>query len=211
MATEDITTSRYGRVKEIITHAAGDSKADYGLPHHQAPWDLSLDKLLHASLYGIRLIAPEKEQAGSCCGQQAAETATASRATRSGLLQGLHGDPPFDGSQFPRLPWGGQAVAECDIQFIARWFGEGCPADDRGVEIGAYDVAPHLVVIEREGYEVYEGTPNEYKYKHGEIKQRVNIDCMSPPQLEKLRCGPFANYTDSTSGRSTRATSTTWR
>jgi tyrosinase len=187
MATQDVTTSRYGRVKEILTHAAGDSKADYGLPHHQAPWDLPLDKLLLASLYGVRLIAPEKEPVRSCCGHQASETAAARRAARSGLIQGMRGDPPFDGSQFPRLPWGGQAVAEGDILFIARWIDDGCPTEDRGLEIGAYDLAPHLVVIEREGYEVYEGTPNEYKYQHGEIKQRVNIDCMTPPQLEKLR------------------------
>ena len=187
MATKDVTTSRYARVKEILALAAGNSKADYGLPHQQAPWDLPLDKLLLASLNGVRLIAPEQEQTRSCCAHHPAPSEAAGRAARSGLIQGLRGDPPFDGSQFPRLPWGGEAVAESDIQFISQWIDDGCPPEDRGVDIGTYDVALTQLVIEREGYEVYEGTPNEYKYQHGEIKQRVNLDCMTPAQLEKLR------------------------
>ena len=36
-------------------------------------------------------------------------------------------------------------------------------------------------------FEVYEGSPNEYSYKYGELKQRTNLDCMSESQVEKLR------------------------
>src|SRR5260370_34210237 len=118
MATKEVTTSRYAKVKEILARAAGNSKADYGLPDQAAPWDLSLDKLLEAGVNGVRLIAPEKEQARSCCGHHAAETETLGRAARSGLIQGLRGDPPFDGSKFPPLPWGGAADKESDPALV---------------------------------------------------------------------------------------------
>src|SRR5581483_6337890 len=172
--------SRYERVKEILATAAGGSVADYG---GLGPfWELPLDRLLTASVGNVRLMAPE-EAAGapSCCARRAA----ASRSARSGLVAGLRGAAPFDGTRFPRLPWGGSAVAESDVQLIADWIDDGCPVEGSGAEIGAIE-ASGPVTIEREGYSVYEGVPNEYKYQHGELRQRVNLDCMTPSQLENL-------------------------
>ena len=175
--------TRYERVKEILAAAAGSSRADYG---GLGPfWNLPLEQLLGASLYGVRLIAPENTP-HSCCGRQAAE-ATMSRSARSGLIAGLRGEAPFDGTQFPRLPWGGSVVDETNVQVIASWIDDGCPAEGAGEEIGVFE-ASGAITIEREGYSVYEGVPNEYKYQHGELRQRVNLDCMTPSQLENLRC-----------------------
>ena len=56
--------------------------------------------------------------------------ATGSRSARSGLIQALRGEAPFDGRQFPPRPWGGAPVAAADIQFIADWIDDGCPAED---------------------------------------------------------------------------------
>ena len=59
----------------------------------------------------------------------AAAAATAKgRGARSALIRGLRGLPPFDGTQFVRLPWGGTAVADADIDRIETWIDEGCPA-----------------------------------------------------------------------------------
>ena len=49
------------------------------------------------------------------------------RSAASGLIKGLRGLSPFDGRQFPRLPWGGKAVPEDQIAFIAAWIDDGCP------------------------------------------------------------------------------------
>jgi len=171
--------SRYDRVKQILDAAAGDGTADYGALGRSF-WNLPLEQLLNASLYDVRLIAPE-EAAHSRCGCPPEEPVR-SRSARSGLIAGLRGEAPFDGTRFPRLPWGGSAVAERDIEFIALWIDDGCRE-----EIGVLEVSGP-VTIEREGYSVYEGVPNEYRYQHGELRQRVNLDCMTEGQLKNLRC-----------------------
>jgi tyrosinase len=113
----NITNSRYERFQQLLRDAAGDSPSDYG---GLGPfWELPLERLLQASLYGVRLIAPEGDAKPSCCSHGIA--AGQSRADRSGLIQGLRGDPPFDGSRLPRLPWGGRALADEDITTIADW------------------------------------------------------------------------------------------
>src|SRR5439155_12093989 len=63
---------------------------------------------------------------------------TPGRAAASGLIRGLRGLSPFDGSQFPRLPWGGQPVSESDIQFIERWIDDGCPETDSAAAVAAW-------------------------------------------------------------------------
>ena len=48
----------------------------------------------------------------------AAAAPTPGRGARSGLVIGLKGEWPFDGTQFPRLPWGGEAVAPADVELV---------------------------------------------------------------------------------------------
>src|SRR6516164_62047 len=108
MAARTVKT-RYARVKEILAAAAKGSTADYGGVGRF--WSLPLEKFKKVCIYGEPMIAAAA--APSCCSEGEA------RSARSGLIKGLRGAPPFDGGRFPRLPWGGQPVADVDIQFIA--------------------------------------------------------------------------------------------
>ena len=185
------TKSTYQQFKDILNAAAGDSPADYGGLGRF--WDLPLSKLLQAKLYGIQLIAPEA--AGhSCCSHGAASGET--RAARSGIVRGLRGLPPFDGTQFPRIPWGGKEVQDAEIQTIEAWIDDGCPETDRVDSI--VFIPPKLVSITAERapakppesaapFEFSEAEVNDYMYQQGEPKQRMNLDCMNDTQIEKFR------------------------
>ncbi|MGC2696344.1 MAG: tyrosinase family protein [Candidatus Angelobacter sp.] len=185
-------TGSFERVREILRKAAaGEKNAFGGLPL----WEFSRENLLAAQLHGIQLIAPEKEAHASCChGKGDAET----RSSRSGLIRGLRGQPPFDGSQFPRLPWQGMPVPEEELQELIDWIEDGCPAEKD--ETTVYDLKEWKTETSTEtlGSHVYPaavadaagvpaGDVNEYKYRQGELRQRMNIDCLTPLQLDKLR------------------------
>src|SRR5580692_2647857 len=188
MASPETTAVTYEKVREILK-AAG-SASDYG---GLGPlWELPLARLLEASLYGVRLIAPD-ETPHSCCSHMAAPVG--SRSSRSGLVQGLRGDAPFDGARFPRLPWGGKPVTATDIELIAAWIDDGCVATEKNVE---FDLSAHKPVTiqlapaeqpvaEPEQFAYHAGGANEYMFERGELKQRMNIDCMDDTQLDKLR------------------------
>ena len=188
-------STRYQRVIEILDSAAEGGTSDYdgkGLF-----WHRPLPQFLEIEIYGVRMIAPDEPVAASCCHHTTAiaGSSTQSRSARSGLIIGLRGESPFDGTQYPRLPWGGKEVSDSDIGFISEWIDAGCPADDHQttfpVEVTGTAVIekikPENVEPAARRFEVYEGSPNEYTYKYGELKQRMNVDCMSEPELEKLR------------------------
>lgn len=188
--------TRFEQVLQILRDAAGGrDEAFGGLPL----WEFSRGELLAARLYGVRLIAPPKEAAAasSCCSQHGAAEA-GGRGARSGLVQGLRGEPPFDGSQLPRLPWGGSPVADEQIQFISDWIDDDCPEQDQS--LGTYDFPVGAIKTEQESADIaplvelrgvrHEFRPaaaGEYKFQRGELKQRLNVDCMTPPQLDRLR------------------------
>lgn len=188
--------TRYEQVKQILDRAAAGGVVDYdgkGLF-----WHLPLSQLLQVEIYGVRMIAPpEAAASSSCCHHEpAADKNSTNRSARSGLIQGLRGQAPFDGTQFPALPWGGQTVSEEEIGFISDWIDDGCRADDHQISLEA-EVATSKTTLETldpsnveaaaRSFEVYGGSPNEYSYKYGELKQRTNLDCMSESQVEKLR------------------------
>src|ERR1041384_7560500 len=134
---DTVKTTRYEQVKQILDRAAGDSAVDY--EGHGRFWHLPLPRFLDVEVYGVRMIAPRELAPLSCChhdetaGDDAAATG---RGAKSGLIRGLRGQPPFDGSQYPPLPWGGQAVPEADISFISDWIDDGCPAADHQITFG---------------------------------------------------------------------------
>lgn len=182
------TTTRYDRVIAILDRAAGTSESDYG---GIGPfWRLPLSKFVEVRVHGIRMIAPEEKEADAC------PCCVTRRSEKSGLIRGLRGDAPFDGSQFPPLPWGGNRVSNDDIAFISDWIDDGCPASD--VET-SYEATPQststdLATIAENNvedaarmFEVFEGSPNEYRYQYGEAKQRMNLDCLTPYQLQRFR------------------------
>jgi tyrosinase len=167
--------SRYGRVKDILSAAAGDS--DYGGLGRF--WEKPLEQFLQARLYGVRLVAPAVETC--CCGG-------APRSESSGLIQGLRGEPPFDGSRFPPLMWGGSRVADDDIDFIAGWIDDGCPAGDGDVRpLEFKSTLLRVTVTDPAEFAVSETGERSYAYREGEPLQRANLDCLTEPQLDTLR------------------------
>jgi hypothetical protein len=184
-------TSRFTQVRELLEKAAGGDAAAFG---GVALWNLPYDQLIAAKLMGLPLIEAKKA-AHSCCKSGASNA----DASGSALLLGLRGQQPFDGSQFPRLPWGRAAMAESEIAEIEEWIADGAPESDPETVVYTFakddwktDTAKMEVAVESygdvtEAYAEYAGTANEYKYQHGELRQRMNIDCMTPLQLEKLR------------------------
>src|SRR5437660_24267 len=109
--------TRYELVKQILDGAAAGSSADYD--GRGRFWDLPLPQFLEVEIHGVRMIAPDEPPAPSCCHGGAAEATANSRSARSGLIRGLRGQTPFDGTQYPSLPWGGHAVPDDQISFIA--------------------------------------------------------------------------------------------
>lgn len=196
--TEAVGLNPAERVRQILRDAAQGSASDHG--GLGAFWELPVDRLLEARLMGMPLIAPAEPEelaaSSSCC---AGKPKRAPRSARSALVLGLRGEPPFDGSQYPRLPWGGRPVPAEDARFVAEWIDEGCPTGTVvSYEVAGSPAAPvsvsaepgsraELARSERQVFDLYPGSANEYKYERGELKQRVNLDFMSEVQLDKLR------------------------
>lgn len=181
-------TMRYQRVREILNAAARDSQADYGGVGRF--WDRGADFLTAVSVHGIRMIAPEAPP--PCCGRSEGESGRYRRGSASGLIRGLKGEPPFDGSRFPRLPWGGSPVTAADIEFISAWIDDGCPESNREK---AVEVLPlHLEaggVTRISAREISEFGLAPARARRpsrpGELKQRVNLDCMAEADLRRLQ------------------------
>lgn len=110
------------------------------------------------------------------------------RGAASGLIKGLKGEYPFDGSQFPRLPWGGKEVARGDIQFISDWIDDGAPATDE--ERPAIEVRESLIAARARGDEDHPLSPrtvNDHRHESGVLKARKNIEFLSPDELQRFR------------------------
>lgn len=184
-------TSRFEQIQELLKTAAGDDAAAFA---GVAVWALPYERLMATRLADLLLIEAAKPALKSCCGGTAAAA-----QNRSALLLGLRGKQPFDGSQFPRLPWGRPPLAEESIALIEEWVADGAPQTDPAGE--TYAVPPSdwstdtaYVEVKAEAYSdvaaeyaEYAGLPNEYKFQNGELRQRMNIDCLTEPQLEQLR------------------------
>ena len=177
----------YQRVRQILNDAAQDSLEDYGGLGRF--WDRGIDILKSARLHGIPMIAPDTPHT-SCC--HTSNVGSSRRSTDSGLIQGLRGAPPFDGCRFPPLPWGGTPVRARDIQLIADWIDAGCP-DDNQPSAAASITVPltaeqtiHIQVRDNSEFGLApEGTWRPTR--PGELKQRVNLDCLSESALDQLR------------------------
>jgi tyrosinase len=135
--------------------------------------------------------APEHPCCGPADSAGAPHTAKRSRGrgAASGLIKGLKGEFPFDGTQFPRLPWGGKQVSGSDILFIEGWIDDGCPATDETNRAGI-EVSQPLKMALAQGHEEHPISPrsvNEFSFDAGKIKVRKNIECLTPDELERFR------------------------
>ncbi|ADV83307.1 tyrosinase family protein [Terriglobus saanensis] len=176
-------------VQALLKKAANDQISAFaGLPLSE----FSREEFLTAKILGLPLVTlPAK---GGCCSGK-----TAPSASDSVLLLGLRGQAPFDGSQFPRLPLGQPPMADEDIDAIERWILEGAP--ESAPAHASYPLPDsdwthqtNMEVVEVEAcddalqaFAEYDGESNEYRYQNGELRQRVNIDCMTEAQLARLR------------------------
>ncbi|XHR80073.1 MAG: tyrosinase family protein [Gloeotrichia echinulata GP01] len=99
---------------------------------------------------------------------------------------------------FRHCLWGGNPVAAEDIQLISNWIDSGCPVNVNTYELHELDKErpntetenKDIVLVfshEIAGNEYPEKSVTNYQYEPGELKQRMNIDCMSESQLEDLR------------------------
>lgn len=191
------TFSRYQRVRQILNDAAGEACPSY--QGYDRFWNLPLGEFLKATLYGIRLIAPPPAPkpgalpvlaaGGSCCHTGPEQPKTPGRGAASGLIRGLRGQFPFDGSQFPPLPWGGKRAGESDIQFIEAWIDDGCPEMDPAP--GAVEVGQNLVAARAQGREAHPlasgGVSNSFRDDTGKPKVRKNIEYLSADELARFR------------------------
>jgi tyrosinase len=191
---DDSTTarwSRYDRVKQILDEASGEVHPSY--QGNDRFWHLPHRQLLEVSLYGIRMIAPSQEAGSaptkSCCHGPAARGPQAGRGAASGLIQGLKGQPPFDGSQFPRLPWGGSAVSYDNIAFIQQWIDDGCPENDGAPDAGGAERKTRLRGLANGSiaHALHQGPLNQFQGDTGKTKIRKNIDFLTPEELDRFR------------------------
>jgi tyrosinase len=214
--TEPSSPSRYQRVREILDRAATGSSCGY--QGYGPFWRLPYAEFLEFSLYGVRMIAPGPDRpktatpstaalpslaaapaavvsiggpggvSGSSAAIAAAVPVFGARSAASGLIKGLRGLAPFDGSQFPRLPWGGQAVPEDQIAFIAAWIDDGCPRDDVSVE-AATSGAARAAALARGEAEHPQSTRsiNDFRDEVGQIKARKNVISLTPDELKRFR------------------------
>jgi tyrosinase len=208
------TKSRYERVKKILNDAQGDANPSY--QGYKRFWNLPLEEFLNVTIYGVRMIADEGEAdfcdeamqppaqsccasesepapAASCCGSESIEQPqmqpSRGRGAASGLIKGLKGQFPFDGTQFPRLPWGGKAVGASDILLIESWIDDGCPATDEPAS-SSIQVNQSLIMARAQGREEHplsNKSINEFSAEAGKTKARKNIECLTPEELARFR------------------------
>jgi len=110
------------------------------------------------------------------------------RGAASGLIRGLRGEFPFDGSQFSRLPWGGLALAAADINFIEQWIDDGCPENDDAA--GKSEAHANLRAARARGdaeHPPFAGPSNVYHYQAGTLRARKNIHCLTDEELRRFR------------------------
>ena len=107
------------------------------------------------------------------------------RGAASGLIIGLKGECPFDGTQFPRLPWEGSAVSPSDIHLISDWIDDGCPATDAPVSVN--EAAIKARARGDEEHPRSSGPTNEEQDEMGAVKARKNINCLTYEELARFR------------------------
>jgi tyrosinase len=107
-----------------------------------------------------------------------------------GLVRGLRGQYPFDGTQFPPLPWGGSRVAAPDILFIKQWIDHGCPAseEDSDQKTGAASATRSVALgTGHEAHPAFAAPVNEFANETGARKVRKNINFLSEEELRRFR------------------------
>ncbi|QEG30620.1 Oxygen-dependent dichlorochromopyrrolate synthase [Gemmata obscuriglobus] len=104
----DSATIGFAQVVEILDQAVGGPAGAVGPPHRAFWRGLTRDQFVAHKVLGHSLVA-----VGNGAG--------------SALVKALKGEPPFDGSEFPRMPVGSPPVPGDRIARIEKWIDAGCP------------------------------------------------------------------------------------
>lgn len=133
--------------------------------------------------------APAESEEGCCSTPAAKPKKFPGRGAASGLIKGLRGEYPFNGSQFPRLMWGSdKTVSSGDIQFISDWIDDGCPETDE--DRSAIEVRESVIAARARGDEdhpISTRSINDQRHESGGTKYRKNIECLTPDELQRFR------------------------
>jgi len=196
--------SRHQRVRDILDTAAGSSAATYD--GQGRFWNLPLPQFRTVEVYGIAMLgiapdaSPPSSPAHGAHESHRAEAPASHSASHgrsgaaSGLVRGLRGQFPFDGSQFPRLPWGGSAVAAADISFIERWIDDGAPSESEDPQAATahsaaaeHDAHRAALAAGTAEHVAFAGSVNELVADPGRLRVRKNVNFLSATELQRLR------------------------
>jgi len=189
-------TSCHERFRQIMEAAAGTALADYG--GYGKFWNLPLPALRQFELYGTAMMRPADDMPpgdpvaveSSYHISPASVGAPRASSESAGLILGLRGKFPFDGTQFPPLPWGGRRVAEPDILLIAGWIAAGCPsAEEERATAGSAPTATQRQAL-ASGAMPHPLLPqpiNQLAHDTGTLKARKNVEFLGPEELRRLR------------------------
>lgn len=115
--------TRLEAVRRILDTATDQGTP--GAPYHDGVgrfWQLPRDQFVAAVVYGEQVIVPGHPE-------------------DSALIKALKGLPPFDNTQFARMPLARTPVTDADITFIENWITDGCPDSDAEARRGGRQAA----------------------------------------------------------------------
>lgn len=83
-------------------------------------------------------------------------------------------------------------MSEADIQYIADWIDDGCPADDhQSIDLGTLDAKGGKALLVKLAdvaeFEAFAPGAKRHAYREGEPRQRQNLDCMGEHEIDRLR------------------------
>lgn len=116
------------------------------------------------------------------------------RSDRSGLIIGLRGQPPFDGSVFPPLLWNAaKPVSQADIAFIADWIDDGLPTGEEEdqtpektqVAVGVNEM--QALACGDQPHKCSRGEINQDRRQVSGLRVRKDVRCLTPEELRRLR------------------------
>lgn len=116
------------------------------------------------------------------------------RSDLSGLIKGLKGEYPFDGSIFPALLWDAERAATTEeIELIARWIDRGCPASEEA-EKAASGPRIRLLTAEKQAlacgdkkHSVSGKCTNVDKQQVQGLHVRKEVSTLTETELSRLR------------------------
>ncbi|MBL4671242.1 MAG: tyrosinase family protein [Arenicella sp.] len=155
------------------------------------------------------------QDSGSCCGSTSSDdpsanlvedsscwpsgggrggfggAANTSRSERSGLIIGLRGQAPFDGTVFPPLLWEAKRdITESEIATIANWIDDGCQKDpdvtDKTTQLRAERSNLLALACGDSKHKTSDQCTNISQASQKGLKVRKEIGCLTDTEVQRL-------------------------